>query len=256
MKKRVEDFHIVENISLNEEYFELVLRAGQPLPEILPGQFAEVLIDGSDSTFLRRPLSFYDVDPEGRKVHLLIQIVGSGTRSLSALEPGATLNMIYPLGHSFSLPRGERFLLVAGGVGIAPMLILGKWLREQGKTPQFLFGFRSHRQFFELDRFSVLGEVFVTTEDGTLGVKGRVTDHPLMHQPEFDGIYTCGPEPMMQAVAHIAEEAGIFCEASLENTMACGFGACLCCAQKTTGGTKMVCTDGPVFNTRDLIWQT
>lgn len=256
MKKRIEDFTVTENIRLNDEYFELVLKADQPLPEILPGQFAEVRIDGSKTTFLRRPLSFYDVDPGKQEVRLLVQIVGDGTERLSGLASGDSLNMVYPLGRPYSLPGGDRFLLVAGGVGIAPMLLLGKWLKEKGKIPVFLFGFRSYRQFFELDRFEQLGDVYVTTEDGTLGIKGRVTDHPQMKDAGFDGIYTCGPEPMMKAVATHADKKDVFCEASLENTMACGFGACLCCAQQTTDGIRMVCTDGPVFNTKTLIWQT
>ncbi|NOY36869.1 MAG: dihydroorotate dehydrogenase electron transfer subunit [Chlorobi bacterium] len=256
MKKRIEDLRLIENIRLNDEYFEIVLISGHPLPEILPGQFAEVRVDGSETTFLRRPFSFFDTETEKQQVRLLIQIVGEGTQRLSEIKPGTFLNLIYPLGRSFSLPEGKKFLLVAGGVGIAPMLLLGKWLRAQDRDPVFLFGFRSHRQFFELDRFEALGEVYVTTEDGSLGVKGLVTAHPLLADEGFSGIYTCGPEPMMKAVAHVAAEKNLFCEASLENTMACGFGACLTCARQTTEGVKMVCSDGPVLNTKQIIWQT
>ena len=254
MKKKVEDLPVTENRRLNEEYYELVLRSGEALPAIAPGQFAELRVDHAPRTFLRRPISFYDTDPNRREIRFLIQEVGEGTRQLARLQPGDLLNVIYPLGHPFSVVPGSRFLLVAGGVGIAPMLLLGRKLREEGKTPVFLFGFRSSRQWFDLTRFEALGEVHITTEDGSLGEQGLVTGHPVIKTEHFDGYYTCGPEPMMKAVAALADGRDTFCEVSLENTMACGFGACLTCAQPTVHGMKMVCTDGPVFNTKELLW--
>ncbi len=253
MKKKIENLTVVSCRRLNDEYFELVLRSSAPLPEIFPGQFAEVQVEGSEKTFLRRPISFYDVVPEDRMIHLLIQVVGAGTRRLGQLSAGDQLNMIYPLGHPFSVVEGERFLLVAGGVGVAPMLLLGRQLREAGRKPVFLFGFRSAAQMFDLSRYEALGEVYLTTEDGSVGEKGLVTDHPVMAEA-FDGIYTCGPEPMMKAVASVAARRDLFCEASLENLMACGFGACLCCAQPTIHGMQRACVEGPVFNTKELLW--
>ncbi len=253
VKKKNERLAVIDNRRLSDDYFELVLRSSAALPEILPGQFAELLVEGAENTFLRRPISFFDTDPAARQVHLLIQEVGAGTRRLGQLTAGDTLDMIYPLGHPFTITGGERFLLVAGGVGIAPMLLLGKELRRAGKTPLFLFGFRSAAQMFDLSRYVDLGEVFLTTEDGSVGQKGLVTRHPVMEEA-FDGIYTCGPEPMMKAVAAIAGSRDLFCEASLENLMACGIGACLCCAQETIHGMKRACVEGPVFNTKELIW--
>jgi dihydroorotate dehydrogenase electron transfer subunit len=253
VKKKTEDLRVIANERLNEEYFELVLRSSAPLPDIFPGQFAEVRVEGSEKTFLRRPISFFDIVPQDRTIHLLIQEVGAGTRRLGLLGAGDLLNMIYPLGHPFSVMEGERFLLVAGGVGIAPMLLLGKELRRAGKTPVFLFGFRSAAQMFDLSRYVDLGEVFLTTEDGSVGQKGLVTRHPVMEEA-FDGIYTCGPEPMMKAVAAVAARRNLFCEASLETLMACGIGACLCCAVPTVAGMQRACVEGPVFNTKELIW--
>ena len=253
MKKRIEDLTVRANQRLNDGYFELVLRSPGPLPTVLPGQFAELKVKGSEKTFLRRPISFFDVRESAREVHLLIQEVGAGTRQLSRLVPGDTLNMIYPLGHPFTLAGGQLFLLVAGGVGIAPMLLLGKALRAAGKEPVFLFGFRSAAQIFDLSRFEALGEVLLTTEDGSRGYRGLVTQHPVL-EAAYDGIYTCGPEPMMKAVAAVAGRRGIFCEASLETLMACGIGACLCCAQQTVHGMLRACVEGPVFNTKELIW--
>ncbi len=253
MKKRIEDLTVTANRRLTDDYFELVLRAAEPLPPILPGQFAEVRVQGSPETFLRRPISFFDVNYTTSEVHLLIQEVGAGTRHLSRLQRGDVLNLIYPLGHPFTLTEGRRFLLVAGGVGIAPMLLLGKALLEAGKEPVFLFGFRSADQIFDLSRYGSLGVVYLSTEDGNKGDMGLVTEHPMIRSA-YDGIYTCGPEPMMKAVAAIAEERDLFCEASLETLMACGIGACLCCAQQTVHGMQRACVEGPVFNTKELIW--
>ena len=254
VKKKIENLLVTANRRLNSEYFELILQSNESLPGILPGQFAELKVDHAAHTFLRRPISFYDVNTDKSVVHLLIQEVGEGTRRLGQLEAGEFLNMIYPLGHSFTITEGTTFLLVAGGVGIAPMLLLGRKLKEAGKTPVFLFGFRSEKQWFDLSRFEALGEVLITTEDGSIGEKGLVTSHRVMNTGRFDGYYTCGPVPMMKAVASIAASRDIFCEASLENTMACGIGACLTCAQPTVHGMKMACTDGPVFNTKELLW--
>jgi len=254
MKKRIEDLTVIENKSLNSEFFVLNLQADTSLPKILPGQFAEVRVDGSPSTFLRRPISIYDVDSKTNSLYLLIKIAGKGTKQLSFLEKGNKLNLIYPLGNYFSLPSGNRVLLIGGGTGVAPMLILGKYLKEKGLKPQFLLGYRSSELIIENEKFEALGKVHLTTEDGTSGKKGFVIDHPVIDQ-EFDMIYTCGPEIMMQAVANIAKEHNISCEVSLENLMGCGIGACLCCVVDTKDqGNINTCTEGPVFNSKRLKW--
>lgn len=254
MKKRIEDLTVIENNSLNSEFFVLKLQADSTLPKILPGQFAEVRVDGSPSTFLRRPLSIYDVDYSNNLLYLLIKIAGNGTKQLSFLEKGNKLNLIYPLGNYFSLPSGNRVLLIGGGTGVAPMLILGKHLMQQGIEPQFLLGYRSTELIIENEKFEALGKVYLTTEDGTSGHKGFVIDHPVIDQ-EYDMIYTCGPEIMMKAVANIAEEHNILCEVSLENLMGCGIGACLCCVVDTKDqGNINTCTEGPVFNSKRLKW--
>ncbi len=254
MKKRIEDLTVIENKSLNSEFFVLKLQADSTLPKILPGQFAEVRVDGSPSTFLRRPLSIYDADYKNNTLYLLIKIAGEGTKQLSCLEKNNKLNLIYPLGNSFSLPSGNRVLLVGGGTGVAPMLILGKYLREQGIHPQFLLGYRSTELIIENEKFEALGYIHLTTEDGTSGHKGFVIDHPIITE-EFDMIYACGPEIMMKAVANIAVKQNISCEVSLENLMGCGIGACLCCIVDTKDlGNINTCTEGPVFNSKRLKW--
>ena len=147
----------------------------------------------------------------------------------------------------------RRGLLIGGGVGVAPLLYFGKKIREFGARPTFLLGARSAKDLLELDEFDRYGEVCVTTEDGSFGEQGFVTGHSVLSS-RFDRISTCGPKPMMVSVARYARRAGIECEASLENMMACGLGACLCCVEKTTEGNLCVCKEGPVFNIRRLLW--
>jgi dihydroorotate dehydrogenase electron transfer subunit len=256
MKKYMSDLIVTENIQLNDQYFLLKLKAENELPEIVPGQFAEVKVEESPSTFLRRPISINFVDRERNEIWLLIQIVGSGTKQLSKLTPGKWLNLIYPLGNSFTFPSNKdaNLLLVGGGVGIAPMLFWGALLAAEGFRCNFLIGGRSADNLLLLDEFNRYGKVFCTTEDGSKGEKGFVIHHSLLQNQKFDAIYTCGPTPMMKAIANFASVNSVFCEVSLENTMACGFGACLCCVTDTTDGHLCVCTEGPVFNITKLKW--
>lgn len=257
MKKYNEQLVIVENSRLNERYFLLKLERESPLPEILPGQFVNILVKDSPSTFLRRPISVNLVDRTHNRLWLLVAIVGEGTRHLSRLQAGDALDLLYPLGNSFTIPEKttDQVLLCGGGVGTAPMLYLGKTLKENGFSPVFLLGARKENDLLQLDEFAKWGTVCTTTEDGSFGEKGFVTQHSVLNDVRFDHIFVCGPTPMMRAMAHYAAEKGIDCEVSLENKMACGVGACLCCVEKTTNGNECVCTKGPVFNIKDLLWQ-
>ncbi|KPK86378.1 MAG: diguanylate cyclase [Bacteroides sp. SM23_62_1] len=254
--KYIHDFEIVENRKINDEYFVLGLKSPQKLPFLQPGQFVEIKVDHSPTTFLRRPISIYDVDYKRNTLSLLILIVGNGTLTLSRLLKGDHLNLIYPLGNSFSIPSKGKVLLIGGGVGVAPLLFLGKSLLEKNIQPLFLFGARSHTHLVDLGKFEKLGAVHTTTEDGTQGEKGLVTEHSLVTRNDWDysQVYACGPVPMMKAVARLAEKRNTICEVSLENTMACGFGACLTCVQETVRGNICICTEGPVFNTKELVW--
>lgn len=257
MKKYILDLKVTENIRLHANYVLLKLTQSAPLPEMLPGQFAEIRVDNSPSTFLRRPISINYVDREKNEVWFLVQLVGDGTRKLATLEKGDLLNVVLPLGNGFSMPQTpeEKVLLVGGGVGTAPMLYLGESLLKRGCKPSFLLGARSKNDLLQLEQFTSLGEVYVTTEDGSMGEKGYVTMHSVLKGHKFDMIYTCGPKPMMVAVAKYAKESDTECEVSLENTMACGVGACLCCVEKTDEGHVCVCKEGPVFNIKKLLWQ-
>ena len=146
-------------------------------------------------------------------------------------------------------------LLVGGGVGVAPLLLLGKQLRATEAETTFLLGARSVSDLLQLQHFRTFGTVCVTTEDGSEGEKGFVTQHTLLRGERFDRVYVCGPKPMMISVAKWARSAGVPCEVSLENVMACGLGACLCCVEDTQEGHVCVCTEGPVFNIEQLRWQ-
>lgn len=258
MKKYILDLTVSENMRLTPHHVLLKLTYHAPLPEMLPGQFAELRVDHSASTYLRRPISINYVDRERNEVWFLIQTVGDGTYQLAGLQRGDVLNAVLPLGNSFSMPSGNSsgtLLLVGGGVGTAPLLYLGTVLTKAGLHPQFLLGARSKADLLELDYFNEYGNVYITTEDGSMGETGYVTDHSIIHKKKYDFIYSCGPKPMMMAVAKYASSQGIECEVSLENTMACGVGACLCCVENTNQGHVCVCKDGPVFNINKLLWQ-
>lgn len=254
--KHLKDLTVSEVTFLRDDYVLISLSDpdGKMSP-CQPGQFVEIAVPGSPTTFLRRPISINWCDSEANRLDLLVHIVGDGTRALSRLQPGDHLNCLYPLGNGFLVPQQpSRMLLVGGGVGTAPMLQYGKVLRAAGHEPVFLLGGRSAKDLLQLERFEAIGRVYVTTEDATLGEKGFVTNHSILQQETFDGIAACGPKPMMKAVAAFAREHGINCEVSLENMMACGLGACLCCVEKTVRGNVCVCKEGPVFNINDLTW--
>lgn len=227
-----------------------------PLPEMLPGQFVEMLVEGTSKTFLRRPISINDVDYVANELSLLIHVVGDGTAALARLKTGDKVNCVFPLGNGFTLPAsGEHILLVGGGVGTAPLVYLGRKAVERGAVPVFLLGAKSKADVLQLNSFKSIGEVYVTTEDGSLGEQGFVTNHSILEHGGFSRIQVCGPKPMMVAVARYAKLRNVECEVSLENMMACGIGACLCCVEKTVKGNLCVCTDGPVFNIQKLLWQ-
>lgn len=235
----------------------IVLTDEKPLPEMMPGQFVEVQVKGSETTFLRRPISINNVDYDANELHLLVHVVGEGTAQMAKLQAGDTLNCVLPLGNGFTLPQStdDRVLLVGGGVGVAPLLYMGRKVREMGATPVFLLGAKTEKDLLMLDEFRQIGDVHVTTEDASLGEKGFVTNHSVLENETFTRIQVCGPKPMMVAVARYAKAKGVECEVSLENMMACGLGACLCCVEKTVQGNLCVCKDGPVFNIQKLLWQ-
>lgn len=258
MKKSVLNLQVIANRQLNKDHALLELKSDTLLEGIVPGQFVNILVKNSPNVFLRRPFSIFQVDYKCNSILVLIKAIGEGTRSLYNSLPGEILSVILPLGNGYTLPNSNsKVLLVGGGVGIAPLLMLASILNKEGHNVEILLGAKSGADLLELDAYRKYGNVHTTTEDGTHGTIGFVTDHFLFGEAinQFDKIYTCGPEPMMRAVAKKAYFHQIECEVSLENTMACGYGVCLCCVTDTTNGHRCVCTDGPVFDIKQLKWQ-
>lgn len=257
MKKYQLDLEVEDNRMVGPGVTLLTLRNDKGLPDMVGGQFAEIQVP-SARVLLRRPVSIHSIDNEKSTVEFLIQVVGEGTASLAALKAGDTVNVVLPLGNGFSYRSTHvaRPLLIGGGVGVAPLLFLGQELAAHGIRPVFLFGGRNEELILRKEEFMKYGSLFMTTEDGSAGEKGFVTDHSLLLDSEsFDRIYACGPTPMLKAVAHWAREHETACEVSLEHRMACGIGACLCCVEDTAdSGNVCVCKEGPVFNIDRLKW--
>lgn len=257
MKKTVTDFLLVENKQLNKDNFQLLLQSPHSFSDIFPGQFINVEIKEAAEIFLRRPFSVLDVDYDQQTITLLVKILGRGSKKLAEAIAGQTINAIFPLGKSFTLPdKSDQILLIGGGSGVAPMLFLAKICGLNPSNVTVLIGARSASDHIDVSSYLNFGQFFFTTEDGSLGEKGYVTNHPVFCEQlnKFNKIYTCGPDLMMKAIGRTAIKKNIFCEVSLENMMACGFGVCLCCVEDTKTGHKCVCTDGPVFNVNDLKW--
>jgi dihydroorotate dehydrogenase electron transfer subunit len=255
-KKFVGDFTVVENIGLNSSNFLIKLLSANKLPEIKPGQFVNVEVKNSKEIFLRRPFSVFEVDYSQNTLSLIVKILGRGSKKLTEIKSGDTINIVYPLGKSFTYPQKEdKILLIGGGSGVAPMLFLAK---ESGLNPEnvdILLGARTKEDHIDVSNYSEFGNLYFATEDGSLGEKGLVTLHSVFkHIKNYSKVYACGPEAMMKAVAEVAKKENIFCEVSLENLMACGFGVCLCCIEPAREGNLCVCTKGPVFNIKELKW--
>lgn len=256
-KKEVRNFLVIENRSLNNSNFLIKLKSDEKIPELFPGQFVNIDIPEQNEVFLRRPFSIFEVNYNENTISLIVKILGKGSKKLTEIGIGKILNLVLPLGKGFTLPgKADKVLLVGGGSGMAPMLFLAKISGLSKDQVHLLIGAKSHSDHVVLNEYSAFGHFFYTTEDGTFGEKGYVTQHSVFKQSlsDYTRIYACGPLGMMKAVAADAKCNNIFCEVSLENLMACGFGVCLCCIEPTTKGNLCVCTEGPVFNINDLKW--
>ncbi len=237
-------FTLTENVSLSPTVYRLKLEGAHGA--LRPGQFAQVSVPG---LYLRRPISLCSWDEN--TVTLVIREVGRGTKALRSLAPGSQLDALLPLGNGFDASlAGQKPLLVGGGVGLPPLLCLCGELIVLGKSPTVLCGFSSSSDSFLTEEFAALGcDVRISTLDGSLGIKGLVTD--LMDESGYDSVFSCGPRAMMKAVFDKAACPGQY---SFEERMACGFGACMGCSVPTRSGMKRVCADGPVFSGGEVIW--
>ena len=238
-------YEIVENVPLTDEVYKMVL-SGDTSATRAPGQFVNIKVHGF---FLRRPISVCDYE-DGR-LTLVYKVVGGGTKVLSEMQPGETLDCLTGLGNGYALEdSGDKPLLIGGGVGIPPLYNLCKQLLAQGKQPTVVLGFNTKSEIFLEDAFCALGvKTIVATADGTYGAKGFVTD--AMAGIEYTYFYTCGPEPMFRAVEQVVTTSGQY---SFEERMGCGFGACMGCSCKTKYGNKRICKEGPVLKREEIIW--
>lgn len=244
---------LLENEAIGEDYFRLEVSAPSLARQAQPGQFVQLKCGETLDPLLRRPISIHRYEQERGIVEFLVRRKGQGTVWLGNRRPGEMLDLIGPLGRGFSLVKGKA-LLVGGGIGVAPLLSLAETLHKGGASPVTLLGAGSARDLLRVAEFERASQVVkISTLDGSAGRQGLVTAL-LQEELEqgFDGfIYTCGPEPMLEAVAALAGQYGLKGEASLEANMACGIGVCLGCTCRIYGKQgetyAHVCTDGPVF---------
>jgi dihydroorotate dehydrogenase electron transfer subunit len=256
-KKFVSDFKVVENTQLNVTTSLIRIKSDTELPEIKAGQFVNVEIKDTEGVFLRRPFSIFEVDYVSNTLSMIVKVLGKGSKKLTNIKVNDIISLVYPLGNGFTLPeKSDKILLIGGGSGVAPMLFLAKESGLPVKNVDILLGARSKVDHIDVNTYSKYANLHYASEDGSLGEKGFVTQHSVFTENlhKFNKIYACGPDGMMRAIAKVAKAEGVFCEVSLENLMACGFGVCLCCVEPTTDGHKCVCSDGPVFNVNDLKW--
>lgn len=254
---------ILQNYTEGRSYLLMELEADEIAREAVPGQFVHLRVTGANDPLLRRPISIMLTNPRAGTIRLLVKTVGRGTELLADMRPGARLDLLGPLGNGFQLPKpGKDALLVAGGIGVAPLVFLADALRLDPALPAVrgLYGGASDEDLPAWTEFAGrCDEFYVSTEDGSAGQRGRVTDAvpEQLARGDVQVVYTCGPRAMMANVARMAKEAGLPCYASLEQWMGCGVGACLGCVIPVHGepGFTRVCTEGPVFAAEEIAWE-
>ncbi len=238
-------YTVMSNIALTHSVYKMVLQ-GDTSALTAPGQFVNLTVDGC---FLRRPISVYDWDET--TITIIYKVVGEGTEKMAKWQKGYECDILVGLGNGFNMSRsGDTPLLIGGGVGIPPLYGLCKRLISDGKKPTVILGFNEQREIFAKEAFEEIGaKTIVATVDGSVGVKGFVTD--AMKELSYSYFYTCGPMPMFKAIEKTAVGSG---EYSFEERMGCGFGACMGCSCKTKYGNKRICKDGPVLQREEIIW--
>jgi dihydroorotate dehydrogenase electron transfer subunit len=237
-------FEIKKNVQIAKGVMEMHLK-GDTSAIVNAGQFINIKLDG---LFLRRPISVCDLN--GDTVTIIYKVVGKGTEQMSKM-PSGTLDVLTGLGNGYDLSlSGDNPVLIGGGVGVPPMYLLAKRLIENGIKPTVILGFNTKDEIFYEENFKALGlNVYVTTIDGSYGIKGFVTD--ALKDIDYTYFYTCGPEPMLKAVYNASKTEG---QMSFEERMGCGFGACMGCSCKTLTGNKRICKEGPVMKKEEIIW--
>lgn len=253
---------VKENRPVGEDVFRLALNAAAITAKARPGQFVMLRVAHGNDPLLARPFSIHGA--AGDELLILYKVVGRGTRILSQVRPGKTLQLWGPLGRGFDL-SGDKPLLVAGGMGLAPLAFAARWLRDHGRKAGFCAGLPGLAGWEELTRgleAELAGSVALawSSEDGSLGRRGLVTE--LLAEVlkaangSSGGVLACGPMPMLKAVAKVCDQHGVACQVSLEAPMACGLGACLGCAIPAAGGGYLrACQEGPVLAAAAVDWE-
>ena len=238
-------YTVLSNVALTDSVYKMVLE-GDTSALTAPGQFVNLTVE---DCYLRRPISVYDWDET--TITIIYKVVGKGTEKMAKWEAGYKCDVLTGLGNGFDMSKsGDEPVLIGGGVGIPPMYGLGKRLIAEGKKVKVILGFNKESEIFCKEDFEAIGaETYVTTVDGSVGIKGFVTD--ALKYMNYTYFYTCGPMPMFKAIENTAVGSGQY---SFEERMGCGFGACMGCSCKTKYGNKRICKDGPVLEREEIIW--
>lgn len=254
MGKKQQTAKIVSQTMLADGIFDMELQAEEIAAQAKPGQFISVYVNDK-SKILPRPISICGIDAEKGILRIVYRIAGEGTKQMSSYQKGDSVKILGPLGNGFTMKK-DRAILIGGGIGIPPMLELAKQLDG---PKSIVLGYRDSEMFLK-DEFEAYGDVFVSTEDGSVGTKGNVIDAIKEQGAEGNVIYACGPTPMLKGIQAYAAENGIEAQISLEERMACGIGACLACVCQSKEVddhshvcNKRVCKDGPVFDAREVV---
>ncbi len=255
-----QDVEVVKNVKVSTDHYHLTLRDdGQLSGSAKPGQFVNLSIPRREDLLLRRPFSIAIMRPEQSTLEIVYHIVGKGTRDMADLKPADRVDLMGPFGRGFTIPESENCLLLGGGCGVAPLWGLAEELQRKGNRLVALLGFQSADRMLGEEVFKRYGaEIFVTTDDGSYGLKGFASAHlEKVMRRGLDRVYVCGPVPMLKAVFPVFKKAGIRGEVSLEERMGCGYGACLSCVvdilKEGAVEKQRVCTEGPVFDMNEVV---
>ena len=246
---------VLSNRELLASTYLLWLEAPEIAASALPGQFAMLRCGNDLQRMLRRPLTVHHV--EGSRIAFLYRVAGAGTEWLSQRQAGDVVDLLWPLGNGFSVdPGSHRLLLVAGGLGIAPLMFLADRAIAQGHEVTFLVGAKTASAIYPNSLLPPGARLIPVTEDGSVGEKGLITELLPRYAAGADQVFACGPEGMYRAMASARKGLPDNCkmQVSLEVRMGCGVGVCLSCTVKTRGGLKHVCKDGPVFDLDEIVW--
>lgn len=252
-----EKARVLANEQMGPRLYKITLAAPKMAEAIEPGQFVHMQLTGMEAHILRRPFSVYRTDREAGSIEIIYQVVGEGTSFMTSYEPGVECALIGAMGHGWQEREGKS-LIVGGGVGAAPLFLFAEKLAAEGRPFEVVLGAQTESMLVtRADYADLLGrDPILATDDGSVGYAGFCTE-PVREQlatGEYRTVYCCGPEPLMRAVAALADEAAVDCFVSMEKRMACGVGACLSCVVETSAGKKRSCVDGPVFDAKDVVW--